>query len=681
MKGAEFYPFHKANIHERRFIATVCRAFPMFFLIFWGGLIALGIFKYHVLLLWLCAFMNVFSWLWISLTALLGIAGSILFTRRQLEAHRLQDGKPPVAPIRNADLEGECVDKVVHMIVLPNFKEDEEMLAETLQSLSEADDSNSFCIVLAMEAREGEGAVQKSDRLKDRFQSLFGCVIATHHRDDLEEVHMDSSVDNEVPGKASNLKWAVTHAFIQLQKQGFLTSLSSVVLTIADSDCLFHPGYFSYVSKEFNAMREDPGTPHLWTMWQAPQLPYRNYWQVPVCSRAWGYAAAMYEFGGVSSLSFGGRHMVFSAYSLPLQLAIHAEAWDGDVIAEDHHCFLKCFFYAMRVSAMNKLNMGEYPTGSQPSVSPMLRMRPVYLPVKSTSVLSTKGYWWTWVERWHQARRHAQGVAELSYALLAAWDALFTLPWQAWSFSWFYRIGQVVLRLWCIHLLPICQATGLGALTILWLARGRNVPMCPTEIWWADLTTGEYLLCGLAGAWVLVWPVVIPMLLVTIANYLFLTIVFMRDREDDQEDNAQRPKESIWHRQDAGIPKIGGLYNTVAAGMVFLDCFCWVSILMVPYGFVVEVLAYIEVAIRGNRFQYVTASKAVVAKAGLAQYGAFGRADGPPIIQQAGGDEDTSTLPASTRADDDSSNLSPSRSDDDSAENAPGGTSSFSPAV
>jgi len=680
VKGAELYPFHKANIHERRFIATVCRSFPIFFLVSFTGLVALGVFKYHLLLLWTCAFMNVFSWLWISGTALLGIAGSIFFTKRQLEAHdNRQPARPSASPVRTEDLEGECVDKVVHMIVMPNYKEDEDMLAETLQSLSEADDSKSFCIVLAMEAREGESGVQKGERLKDRFEPSFGCVVVTHHQEHLEEVHMDSSFDREVPGKASNLKWAVTQAFIQLQKMGFLKSLSSVVLTIADSDCLFHPNYFSYVSKEFNAMREDPGTPHLWTMWQAPQLPYRNYWQVPVCSRAWGYAAAMYEFGGVSSLSFGGRHMVFSAYSLPLQLAIHAEAWDGDVIAEDHHCFLKCFFYAMRVSAMNALNMGDYPKGSQPSISPMLRIRPVYLPVKSTSVLSSKGYWWTWVERWHQARRHAQGVAEMSYALLAAWDAFFTLPWQAWSFSSFYRICQVLLRLWCIHLLPICQATGLGALTILWFARGRNVPMCPTEIWWADLTTGEYLLCGLAGAWVLVWPVVIPMLLVTVANYLFLTIVFMRDRQDEQEEKAQGPQESIWHRQDAGIPKIGCFYNTVAAGMVFLDCFCWVSILMVPYGFVVEVLAYIEVAIRGNRFQYVTASKAV-AKAGNSKYGALGKADFAPAPLKSGGEEDASTLPAS--ADEDSSSLSPARSDDGSAEPVPGrDTRSRTPSV
>merc|ERR1719265_2171940 len=306
---------------------------------------------------------------------------------------------------------------------------------------------------------------------------------------------------------------------------------------------------------------------------------------------------------------------------------------------------------------MNALNIGDYPSGSQPSVSPMLRIRPVYLPVKSTSVLSPKGYWWTWVERWHQARRHAQGVAELSYALLAAWDALLTLPWRAWSFTSAYRVSQVIIRLWCIHLLPICQAMGLGALTILWFMRGRKVPMCPTEIWWANLTSGEYLLCGLAGAWVLVWPVVIPMILLTVANYLFLTIVFMRKREGVPA--------SIWHRSDAGIPKIACFYNTMAAGMVFLDCFCWVSLLMAPYGFVVEVLAYIDVAIWGNRFQYVTASKAV-AKAGIPNYGALGTAGESLALTKAKGNDESSTMLASSGTEDSSS--SPPRSEDGRAE-------------
>merc|ERR1719487_252177 len=227
-------------------------------------------------------------------------------------------------------------------------------------------------------------------------------------------MHLDDSEDQEVPGKASNLKWAVPQGFAECQKSGFCRSRSSIILTVSDADCIFHPGYFTAVSREFNMRRENPGNDHLWTMYQAPQLPYRNYYGSAACCRIWAYVSSAYEFGGVCSLDFGGTHMTFSGYSLPLQLALDAGAWDGDIIAEDHHAYLKCFFYSALASV-------EACT----ACVPQLKVKPIYLPVKSTSV-AAGSYWRTCVDRWWQAKRHAQGASELSYVLLAAFDAMLT---------------------------------------------------------------------------------------------------------------------------------------------------------------------------------------------------------------------------------------------------------------
>merc|ERR1719379_2711192 len=122
-------------------------------------------------------------------------------------------------------------------------------------------------------------------------------------------------------------------------------------------------------------------------------MPFRNYYASPLPSRSWGYIATLYEFSGVSALSNGGTHMVFSSYSMSLKLAMDAQPWDGDVIAEDHHCFLKCFYYSIYASAQHALEE------DQGEASPdLLQVRPVMLPVKSTSVVSSKGYWQTWIE-------------------------------------------------------------------------------------------------------------------------------------------------------------------------------------------------------------------------------------------------------------------------------------------
>merc|ERR1719271_1121335 len=122
------------------------------------------------------------------------------------------------------------------------------------------------------------------------------------------------------------------------------------------------------------------------------------------------------------------------------------------------------------------------------------------------------------------------------------------------SFSFYGGTARIILRLWCSHLLPACQAISLGATTMLWLQHGRRLPMCPAQPDWGKFMHGllvtwedreQYLTCSLAGAWLQIWPVVIMLVLVAVANYLFLHIAFIRCRA------TNRPTE-LWHAADGG---------------------------------------------------------------------------------------------------------------------------------
>jgi len=291
---------------------------------------------------------------------------------------------------------------------------------------------------------------------------------------------------------------------------------------------------------------------------------------------------------------------------MSLQLALDAGAWYGDVIAEDNHAFLKCFFYSVRASAEDSLSFGPGPAGYD-RCGPRVNVRPVYLPVKSTSV-AAESYWRSCVERWHQARRHAQGVAELSYAVLAVYDALRTLPFKLHCISLYWQMYRVVFRLFCMHLLPMCQAVSLGAVTIVWLYHGRHVPICPTKPSLASLTPAdmpEHLVCGLAGAWNLIWPIVIPMALVIIANYLCLHVSFMQS-------NGSHRTVSTWHAADGGaaVEKHGGcLHRLSTLALITWDLVFLMSAVMIPFGFIPELVACVEVALYGNRIKYHTSSK------------------------------------------------------------------------
>jgi len=153
-----------------------------------------------------------------------------------------------------------------------------------------------------------------------------------------------------------------------------------------------------------------------WTIWQPPQLPFRNYYGCMAPARVWGYIATIYEFGGVGGLVHAGFHMTFSSFSLPLELVSEADPWDGDVIADDHHCYLKCFLYSIYKQA-SKLAQA----GGSCGIDPPLVVRPVMLPVKSTSVVAD-GCFSSYSARFNQAKRHSQGVAELSYIFLGVFN-------------------------------------------------------------------------------------------------------------------------------------------------------------------------------------------------------------------------------------------------------------------
>ncbi|CAE7604231.1 unnamed protein product [Symbiodinium natans] len=597
------YPFYKVNIHEARAAALVARTFPLLVFMTVVGLLIFGVFWNPFILLTVTATLNVAMWLWVVSTAVYCMLG-VDATEEELRKKEAGDSSSPV--------DSESQDNVRHTIVLPNYKEDESILETTLESLGEARGSRGFIVVLAMEAREAE-AREKAAKMEVKFKDKFFKMFSTHHPAGLKEEHLDGSEDPELKGKASNVKWAVQ----QVCKE--LTISDRDVLTVCDADVIMHPNYFEHISSEFVKLKEDKS--HLHTMWQAPQLPWRNFYESPVVSRVWGYISSLWEFGGVSGVLYGAHHMVFSAYSLPLELARDVGCWDGDVIAEDHHAFLKAWFY----SAYKMSQSTEEDACPQ-----LVRVKPVMLPAKSTSVNSSESYWKSWEERWQQAKRHAQGVAEVSYAALAAWDMLQNVPVTSFGVQFLWMLFKVVFKPVMMHLVATTQAIALAVLTVYWVARGYQVPWCPDELVVTQLmSSGDTLLCGLAGAWVLTWPIVIPFAMLMVSNYMMLRKCFLTPGEQE--------KKLIWHKEDGGVvpfdswwlgPLRGSKSFTLAAVLVF-DCVFCLGPIMAVYGVVVEILAYWNVFLRGNHFEYVTASKALDRKS---PYGAVECAKAPAAL-------------------------------------------------
>jgi len=603
---AELYPFHASNIHEDRFVARFARAVPL--LLFLGNAVCVGCFLAwrRDLLFWLAALLNVSLWMWLMRLAVHSVLG-MLFPSRASAWH--WGSKRPTGLGKD----------VTHIVVLPNYKEEEALLAQTLRSLAETQDAQTLRVILAMEKREGGVGLEKAERLKERFGRSVAEIIIALHPDDLTQTHCDGSMTAEVAGKASNLKWAVATAHQRMCTDQSINP-EDVVVTVADADCLLHPSYFAHVTQEFIALRKSGD--HLRSMWQAPQLPFRNYFESPAPSRIWGYVSSLFEFGGVASLSSGGQHMLFSAYSVPLTMAVNAEMWDGDVITEDHHAYLKAFFFSLRESALATCNAaeGKAAEATAPKRHP-LRLLPVLLPVKSTSVASSKGNLHGWCDRWQQAKRHAQGVAELSYAVLATLDLIASLPFSAWGIEMIMSLVKVFGRLLCIHILPTCQILAVAALAIHWYVLGLSRPECESigtppvnflgsnsismlRFWSSSHETISCLTVNRAYALLLTLPA-LAMASIALTNYLFLSKSFLGCPADETL------KDKLWTMQRGGVKPLLGSKRLSMALLVTVDCLLLAGPIMALYGFIPQVMAYFRVCFAGNNYEYVTAAKTV----------------------------------------------------------------------
>lgn len=286
---------------------------------------------------------------------------------------------------------------VKHIVILPNYKEDEQMLQHTLENLGRSSiAADSMYVVLAMEEREGKKCELKADRLMHSTRHLFADMMTAYH---------PAGLEGDLAGKSSNTQWAYRAAMRRWAGELGKMDPSKVILTVGDADTLWHPQFFCSLACDALSLSPEE---RAWSIWQPPILLVRNLFSVPGPTRLSAYATCMFELAGLANQYFG-TGFAFSAYSLSLALASNSlvDGWDRDVIAEDHHMFCKCYFASLWESVHAKREL-----------VPKLRLRPVFLPAVSYLVESSDGWAASVYAKYQQARRHCQGIAELSYVLL-----------------------------------------------------------------------------------------------------------------------------------------------------------------------------------------------------------------------------------------------------------------------
>ena len=291
--------------------------------------------------------------------------------RTEYEAHRAS-GRPCLA-----------WDDISHMVIIPNYTESAEKLRLCLDSLANADEPDKIIAVLAMEEREGDAGREKAAVLIREYTGRVGRIMATFH---------PWGLPGEVVGKSSNENWAARRAReLLVDREG--RDIDHITITSCDADTVFAPKYFTCLSHNFathpNRYRR---------FWQAPIFFYNNIWEVPAPLRM---AHCLSGLNHIARLTRGFFRVIFpqSTYSLSLRMADEIGYWDPDIIPEDWHMFLKCYY------------------GLRGEVEVETMFTRIYMDgVRSHSYIATFNNYY------QQSKRHAWGCTDIAYAVQLSLD-------------------------------------------------------------------------------------------------------------------------------------------------------------------------------------------------------------------------------------------------------------------
>jgi hypothetical protein len=267
--------------------------------------------------------------------------------------------------------------QVLHVVIVPNYREPASVLAKALDALAAQEDAATrMTIVLAMEGADPD-AMAKAEQLQARYRPRFAHVYFTIH---------PKGLPGEMQCKSANEAWAARWIKRKLvDEKGY--NLDHILVTTMDADTVWHPLHFACLTTLFATNPER----HL-RFWQGPIRYHSNIWEVdPTIALVHAYSAA-WELVYLSAP--GWIPLPMSSYSLSLHLLERMGYWDGDVIADEWHMFIKAFFQ----------RGGE------------VKLERVYLPF-SGEATSGNGFWDSIKNRYRQSLRHAWGSKEVGYTL------------------------------------------------------------------------------------------------------------------------------------------------------------------------------------------------------------------------------------------------------------------------
>lgn len=213
-----------------------------------------------------------------------------------------------------------------HLVLLPFYKESEEVVRQNLDALLEAQyDHKKLIIALAAEERAGEEAKTLANSMQEEYTDKFGHFIVTVHPDGLE---------GEIRGKGPNITWAAEETRKRvLDPNGIL--YTDVIVSAFDIDTVVLPQYFLCLAWH---VASDPD-PHRASFQPVP-LYNNNIWDAPAVSRVAAFSSTFWQ---MIQQERPEKLTTFSSHAVSFQALYEVGYWQKNMVSDDSRIFWNLF--------------------------------------------------------------------------------------------------------------------------------------------------------------------------------------------------------------------------------------------------------------------------------------------------------------------------------------------------
>lgn len=267
-----------------------------------------------------------------------------------------------------------------HVVIVPTYREPLNVLRKTLNTLvAQTCAKDKVIVVIATEKNDKE-AIEKVEALIEEYsKNLLGLFYTVHEK----------ISPAETDGKSSNVAWCarcVQHTI--LEKWNYVPE--QILVTVCDADTYFDEQFCECLSYT-HAQNMEPYN----CTYQSAENEFPNIWMVPTLVRVKAVVDSINMLGMLSS-----KYAVpypYVCYSQSLRTIMDVNGWDVDVVPDDFHHFMKCFFK----------KDGHF------------RLVPIFMLTGNNAQEHTN--WFSAMRsRYRRAKRDAWGVIDLSY-ILSQW--------------------------------------------------------------------------------------------------------------------------------------------------------------------------------------------------------------------------------------------------------------------